>query len=151
MRDSRWLPRMRVAVPTLFAVALLAACAGTASRGSDALYREVGGDAGIERLVERLLDRVHANERIAFLFANSDRADLQRLIEEQFCDEFGGPCTYGGRDMVESHSGLGIRHAEFEVFVEDLILAMEDVSLPTATQNRILAIFAPMRDDVVDQ
>lgn len=143
---------MRLARPALcFALlALLIGCAGTGARAPDSLYREVGGEAGVARLVERLLDRVHENPRISGLFANSDRADLQRLIEEQFCAEFGGGCEYTGRSMEESHSGLAIKHAEFEIFVEDLILAMEDVDLDTPTQNRILRIFAPMRAQIVD-
>ncbi|MCK7595229.1 group I truncated hemoglobin [Pseudomarimonas salicorniae] len=141
----------RLALAILLGAVLASACATREPRSSDSLYREVGGAPGVERLVERLLDRVHENPRISGLFANSDRADLQRLIEEQFCAEFGGGCTYTGRSMEESHSGLGINHAEFEVFVEDLILAMEDVGLATPTQNRILRIFAPMRDEVVDR
>ncbi len=131
--------------------AAVSGCAATASRGSDSLYRAVGSEAGVERLVTQLLERVYADERISGLFQNSDRADLQRLIEEQFCVEFGGPCTYSGRSMTESHGGLAIKHKEFEAFVEDLILAMEDLEMATSSQNRILAIFAPMRDEVVDQ
>lgn len=131
--------------------AAVTGCAATASRGSDSLYQAVGSEAGVERLVNQLLERVYADDRISGLFQNSDRADLQRLIEEQFCVEFGGPCSYSGRSMSESHGGLGIKHKEFEAFVEDLILAMEDLEMATTSQNRILAIFAPMRGDVVDK
>lgn len=131
--------------------AAVTGCATNASRESDSLYRAVGSEAGVERLVTRLLERIYADARISGLFQSSDRADLQRLIEEQFCVEFGGPCTYSGRSMRESHGGLAIKHKEFEAFVEDLILAMEDLEMATTSQNRILAIFAPMRAEVVDQ
>lgn len=143
-----------VLATVLLAVTLIAglsSCATSGSGGDATLYRDVGGEAGVAKLVSRLLDRVYADPRIASLFADSDREDLQRLIEEQFCAEFGGGCTYTGRSMTESHGGLAIKHKEFEAFVEDLILAMEDVELGTRTQNRILAIFAPMRAEVVDQ
>ncbi|HJU38001.1 MAG TPA: group 1 truncated hemoglobin, partial [Tahibacter sp.] len=72
-------------------------------------------------------------------------------IGEQFCHESGGPCTYTGRSMAEAHSGLAIKAKEFDAFVEDLVDAMDDVGLPTRTQNRLLRIFAPMRPDVIDQ
>ncbi len=131
---------------------LLAACSTSRpSSKPDALYQALGQDAGIGRLVDALLVRCYADKRISSLFKDAERDDLNRLIREQFCKEAGGPCTYSGRSMAEAHGGLDLKHAEFDAFVEDLILAMEDVGLPYRTQNRMLRIFAPMRPDVVDQ
>ncbi|TDR39412.1 hemoglobin [Tahibacter aquaticus] len=115
----------------------------------DSLYRALGGEQGVATLVEALLQRVYADERIAFLFAEADRNNLARLIREQFCNESGGPCAYSGRSMAESHSGLGLKEKEFDAFVEDFIDAMEDARLPYRTQNRMLKIFAPMRPDIL--
>jgi len=129
----------------------LAACVPGNARQDDSLYQALGGPTGVDQLVEKLLDRCYADERIAFLFKNADRRDLHRLISEQFCAESGGPCTYTGRSMTEAHSGLQIGHAEFEAFVEDFTDAMEDVKLPYRTQNRMLKVFAPMQPEVVDQ
>lgn len=140
--------------PLLLSLSLGIALIGCGHRGdprSETLYLEVGGQAGIDQLVERLVERVHHDPRIASLFQDSDRRDLQRLIGEQFCVEFGGPCEYTGRSMEDAHSGLAITESEFDAFVEDLILAMEDRQLPVTTQNRILAVFAPMRDQVIHQ
>lgn len=117
----------------------------------DGLYQALGQDAGIERLVDALLDRCYTDPRISALFKATERPDLSRLIREQFCVEAGGPCKYSGRSMAEAHGGLDLQHAEFDAFVEDLILAMEDVALPYRTQNRMLKIFAPMRPEIVDQ
>ncbi len=118
---------------------------------SDSLYQALGQDAGIASLVDALLERCYTDPRISALFKDSERDDLNRLIREQFCVEAGGPCKYSGRTMAEAHSGLELKHAEFDAFVEVLILAMEDVDLPYRTQNRMLRIFAPMRPEVVDQ
>ena len=139
----------------LMALALLGAvgCAGSGAdrRADAALYDRLGGAQGVDRLVATLLDEVYADRRIAFLFEDSDRDNLHAVIVEQICAETGGPCTYEGLDMRAAHSGLDIRHDEFDAFVEDLILAMERVGVPTPAQNRLLAIFAPMRDKVVFQ
>ncbi len=140
--------------PALLALSLGLAVAGCSHGGGhreSTLYLELGGQPGVDQLVERLVQRVHHDPRIAPLFQDSDLADLQRLIGEQFCVEFGGPCEYTGRSMEDAHSGLAITEAEFEAFVEDLILAMEDRQLPITTQNRILAVFAPMRAQVIHQ
>ncbi|MBL38939.1 MAG: group 1 truncated hemoglobin [Xanthomonadales bacterium] len=128
---------------------ILVGCAG--GRADDSLYQRLGGEQGVDRLVGELLDEVHADRRIAFLFEGTDRDNLHAVIVEQICAETGGPCTYRGLDMRAAHSGLDIRHDEFDAFVEDLIVAMERVGVPTPAQNRLLAIFAPMREKVVFQ
>lgn len=132
-----------------FLALVLAACAG--GRADDSLYQRLGGEQGVDRLVEELLDEVYADTRIAFLFEGSDRDNLHAVIVEQICAETGGPCTYEGLDMRAAHSGLDIRHDEFDAFVEDLIVAMERMGVATPVQNRLLAIFAPMREKVVFQ
>lgn len=137
----------------VLAILLLAGCAGSEIRGDSeqSVYAQLGGEQGVDRLVEALLDEVYADRRIAFLFKDTDRDNLHTVIVEQVCAETGGPCTYEGLDMRAAHSGLDIRHDEFDAFVEDLIVAMERVKVPTPTQNRVLEIFAPMREDVVFQ
>ena len=62
--------------------------------------------------------------------------------------ETGGPCEYEGLDMIEAHSGMDIKYAEFDVFVSDFIAAMEAAGVSYRLQNRVLAIFAPMREDI---
>lgn len=141
---------MRMRVLILLMLALLAGCAGQATRGDD-LYRSMGGHDGTSRLVGAILDRVYADERIAFLFKDTDRPVLHDILVEQFCAEAGGGCTYNGLSMQETHSGMAIKASEFDAFVEDVILGMEDVGLDTRTQNRLLRIFAPMRGDVINR
>jgi len=140
----------RACLTALLACSLFA-CSASGSRDDDSLYRALGETPGIQRLTTTLFDRVYADTRIAFLFEKTDRADLERLVVEQICDEAGGPCTYTGRTMVESHSGFSINHTDFEAFVEDFIVAMEDLDIPYRTQNRVLKIFAPMRAEIVDK
>jgi hemoglobin len=41
--------------------------------------------------------------------------------------------------------------ADFNALVEDLQLAMDDSEIPFATQNRLLAILAPMERDIVNK
>ncbi|MEX0914773.1 MAG: group 1 truncated hemoglobin [Wenzhouxiangellaceae bacterium] len=141
---------VKIAFPALVAL-MLVGCTGSGQHQDANLYNRLGGEPGVDRLVEALLDEVYADRRIAFLFEESDRGNLHAVIVEQICAETGGPCTYEGLDMRAAHSGLDIRHDEFDAFVEDLIMAMERLRISTAVQNRLLAIFAPMREQVVFQ
>ena len=138
---------LKLAYVLFLSMALLSGCASLQSQQSS-LYEQLGGQPAIEDITKNLLDIVYADERIAFLFEDTDRAVLHDTIVDQVCMETGGPCVYEGLDMVEAHSGLEIKYSEFDAFVEDFILAMEAADVPFRLQNQVLAIFAPMRDDI---
>ena len=127
-----------------------AAAAPAAARG-DSLYRALGGQEGIGKVVDASLIEIHDDQRIAFFFEKTDVADLRRLLVEQLCAATGGPCTYSGRTMEESHSGLNIKDADFDAFVEDLVRAMDKQSVPKDLQKQLLGLLGPMRPEVVGQ
>lgn len=141
--------RRRRGLLTVLISAPVLAIPGKAAADDDDLYKALDGIRGIERITTALLDRIYADERIAFLFEGTDREYLHDRIVEQICVETGGPCEYKGLSMRRAHGGLEIRHNEFDAFVEDFILAMEDANVPYRLQNRVLKIFAPMRGDIV--
>jgi hemoglobin len=139
---------------------LVAACAGgprkvaparTAAQDSAALYKDLGGTPGIERVVDATLAIVHADPHINLFFENSDIPDLRRLLVEQICAATGGPCVYTGRTMEESHSGMGLTDEDFDRFVADMVAAMDGLSVPKELQQRLLALLGPMRPQIVGQ
>ncbi len=137
-----------------FALLMSIGCAGTASQkytGKDALYQELGRSEGITRVVDLFFQRINADARINTLFRNVDHDDLRRLVIEQMCAASGGPCTYTGRSMEESHSGLNLTDADFDAFVGDLVTAMNEANVAKSTQKKLLAILGPMRAQVVGQ
>lgn len=144
---------MKMLLPGLFAV-LLSACAAAPQKTAvnDAtLYQRLGGAAGVEAVVDASLKRIHDDLRINIFFENSDLADLRRLLIEQICAATGGPCTYSGRSMEEAHSGMNLTDRDFDVFVEDLVAAMTEVKVSPDLQQEVLALFGPMRPQVVGQ
>lgn len=144
---------MKTLLPGLFAV-LLGACAAVPQKTAvnDAtLYQRLGGAAGVEAVVDASLKRIHDDLRINIFFENSDLADLRRLLIEQICAATGGPCTYSGRSMEEAHSGMNLTDRDFDVFVEDLVAAMTEVKVSPDLQQEVLALFGPMRPQVVGQ
>ena len=134
-------------IPALLLAAALAGCAAAPARPG--LYEQFGGQAGVEALVEEFLVRLLEDERINAQFAEVDLLNLNDRLVEQFCVELGGPCTYTGRSMAESHEGLAITEADFNALVEDLVDAMDARGIPRRAQNRLLARLAPMHPDIV--
>lgn len=133
---------------TILSILLLTSLSSNKALAENSLYKELGGAPTVEAITKNLIDRLLVNPKISFLFEETDREDLHQKIVDQICMETGGPCNYEGLDMVEAHSGMDIKYSEFDVFVEDFILAMEKAQVPFRLQNKVLAIFAPMREDV---
>ncbi|MBG0844161.1 group 1 truncated hemoglobin [Pseudomonas chengduensis] len=129
---------------------LLAACAQQAPR-DDGLYRALGAEPGIVRIVEGMLLGSARDPRIARHFLDIDIERLREKLIEQLCFESGGPCVYTGDSMEESHKGLRLTPSDFNALVEHLQDAMEAEGVPTPAQNRLLARLAPMRGQVIDR
>lgn len=133
-----------------FLALALTACQGRQPMPADSdLYAALGGRTGIEAIVEDLLYIIVEDERIAFQFKGLDVARFHRQLSDQICMLAGGPCTYSGRGMAESHRAMAITETQFNALVEDLILALERNGIATGAQNRLLARLAPMHGDIV--
>lgn len=135
----------------IFATALLLTACAQQPPKDDSLYQALGGTPGINKIVEGMLLNIAADQRIVEHFENIDIVRLRDKLVEQFCVEAGGPCTYTGDSMEESHKGQNLTPSDFNALVEDLQDAMDDQGLAVTTQNRLLARLAPMRAQVIDQ
>jgi hemoglobin len=115
----------------------------------DTLYADMGGQAGIDRLVDASVDNYLADPRIKAIFDESNIERLRAEFKVQFCQVAGGPCAYKGHDMTAAHKGLHLTNADFNAVVEDLQAAMDKTGIAFAVQNRFLARLAPMEHQVV--
>src|SRR5690606_8820408 len=132
----------------LLAAAIIC-CSGCASlQSQDQLYRDLGGQRGVENIVDGLLDNIATDDRIFDQFREADIDHLRSKLIEPICAISGGPCSYSGDSMEKWHDGTRITEEHFNALVEDLILAMERQRGPVAAQNRRLAELAPMRPEV---
>lgn len=123
--------------------------ASIAGAADDGLYRALGGEEGIAHIVDGMIDRAYADERIKRKFDGVNPKALKESIRKQFCQLSGGPCVYDGETMAKSHAHLALDKADFNALVEDLQLAMDAQRVPFAVQNRLLALLAPMHRDII--
>lgn len=139
-----------VLAPLRAAIGALALMIGVGAMGADdALFQALGGEAGVARIVDGMVDRAYADERIRQKFDGVNPKALKASIGQQFCQITGGPCVYDGETMRNSHAGLALTKADFNALVEDLQLSMEAQRVPFAVQNRLLALLAPMHRDII--
>lgn len=110
---------------------------------------DFGGMPGLTALMEDFMVIMLKDPRTKPFFENSDQARIKKQLAEQFCVILGGDCAYSGRDMKASHAALGIDHADFNALVEDLQIAMNKRGIPFRSQNKLLAVLAPMHREVI--
>ncbi|GGC98007.1 group I truncated hemoglobin [Halopseudomonas salina] len=136
----------------LVAALTLGGCAAHSAApppAEDELYQALGGQSGIERIVEGLLINIADDERIVSHFVDADIDRLFEKLVEQICMESGGPCEYTGDSMEDSHAGMDITEGDFNALVENLIVAMTAEGVPVTSQNRLLHRLAPMRGSII--
>lgn len=131
----------------LFALCSVLACPARAA--DDALFRQLGGKAGIDKIVGDMIVLVLADSRINGFFKTTDTRQLAILLSEQFCQAAGGPCAYSGRNMLDAHEGMGVKIAHFNALAEDLQIAMENNGVPSAASNQLIAKLAPLQRAIV--
>jgi hemoglobin len=113
------------------------------------VLEDFGGLDGIRALMEDFERELIANAATQPFFANRDNTALKARLVEQVCQILNGGCVYVGRTMRDSHAGMGVNQAQFYALVEALQAAMERRRIPFASQNRLLAVLAPMHRDII--
>jgi len=143
--------KTRILAQALATVALAVSFLATPARATDTLFADLGGLPVIRQTVHDFMTNMLADERIRHTFDNSNLQRVEQMLVEQFCMLSGGPCAYTGDPMKEVHQGLKLTNADFNALVEDLQQAMDRNGIPFRTQNRLLALLAPMQRDTVSR
>jgi hemoglobin len=114
------------------------------------LFDRLGGMDAITAVVADFVATCADDARINAKFAKSDVPRLKAMLVDQVCEAAGGPCTYSGRDMTETHKGMGVTAGEFDALVEDLVSTLDRFSVPAAEQTELLGLLGPMKPDIVE-
>ena len=114
------------------------------------LYERLGGLDAIRAVVDSFAARCAGDERINRKFERTDIPRLKTMLVDQVCEATGGPCSYTGREMKETHTGMGVTAGEFDALVEDLVATLNEFEVPKAEQDELLGLLAPMRGDIVE-
>jgi hemoglobin len=116
------------------------------------LYDRLGGKDGVAAVVDSLIKNVSADPDLKKFFAKDTGPKLdhfKQMLNDQFCEAAGGPCKYTGKDMKTAHAGMKINDAQWDAFVKDFTLACAENKVGDKELGELLAVVAPMHDDVV--
>jgi truncated hemoglobin YjbI len=116
---------------------------------SASLYDEIGGEAGLRRVLRTLYDRLFDDPMIGFFFAGKDK---EKLIEHQlwFTARFlGGPSRYEGRSLPDAHAALPILSGHFDRRERILREVLEQHGVPEAVRDEWLRVDQSLRHAVI--
>src|SRR5215813_13363959 len=117
------------------------------------LYDRLGGVYAIAAVVDDFIDRImdnpqlNANPKVDEAHHRVSRAGFKYYVTEMVCWATGGPQTYTGRSMLESHAHLGITEGEWQVFLNDLRACLEKFGVPKVEQGELFAIVDSTKKD----
>lgn len=114
------------------------------------LYDRLGGGDAINALTESWVARVGGDDRANGKFVRTDIDRLKKEVVDQLCEASGGPCTYTGRSMLETHKGMKVTAGEFEVVMQHLEATLDELNVPRTEQDELVGLLEPMRDDIVE-
>lgn len=114
------------------------------------LYDRLGGKDAITAVVDSFVAIVAKDARINKKFARSDVGRVKTMLVDQVCAQAGGPCTYTGLSMKESHRNMGVTDGEFGALVEDLVASLNAFKVPAKEQDELLTALGAMKSDIVE-
>jgi hemoglobin len=117
------------------------------------LYERLGGYDAIAAVVNDLLPRVRADQRIAHFWHHRGDDRLLRskqLLIDFLCSGAGGAVFYTGRDMVTTHKGMSISNPDWSAFMEHVDITLEAFGIPEAERDELVALIQQTKDDMVE-
>jgi hemoglobin len=131
--------------------------------GTATVYQRVQRYPAIQAVVTDFVDRVVGDATLLPFFASTDRVRLEACLSRQVCS-IDGPCEYGFevpalqptefgagvcKDMLSSHTGLGITIEDFTALVGHLDGALTDAGVATADKDAVLGALGPLCAEIV--
>jgi hemoglobin len=163
-------------VLVLFAVALALACAGTPkplptvpevpidagepdvappepAPAPPPLYARLGGSDGVAALVDSFADDLLADRRLKRAFAKTKKGPkldhFKQMLRDQICEVSGGDCHYAGKTMSDAHAAMRITSAQFDAFIDDLKLALDEKQVSKDDAQQLLDQLTLLKDQIV--
>jgi hemoglobin len=119
------------------------------------LYDRLGGVYNIAVVVDDFIDRVmgdprlNANPRVDEAHHRVSPQGFKYYVTEMLCWAAGGPQTYSGRTMGDTHRHLMITDEEWVAFMEDLQQSLDRFEVPQPEQDEVKAIVESTKEAIV--
>src|ERR687897_261123 len=124
-------------------------------QNTPSLYERLCGLYNIAVVVDDFIDRVmgdprlNANPRVDEAHHRVSPQGFKYYVTEMLCWAAGGPQTYSGRTMGDTHRHLMITDKEWEAFMDDLQQSLDRFEVPQPEQDEVKAIVESTKEAIV--
>lgn len=124
------------------------------STGELSLYERLGGAAGIAALTDDIVAAHMRHPAIRSRFLPYQETperleEVKRHLRNFLAAGTGGPETYDGRSMTETHRGMNISEAEYMAALDDILDVLRRHGIDEQTQKDVLAIAYSLKDEIM--
>jgi hemoglobin len=102
------------------------------------LFEQIGGEAGVRKLVDEFYARVLADPELRPFFEKTPMERLRAMQYEFFAAALDGPLAYKGKMMSDVHKGRGIDIDHFARFIDKLLETLESYDLSDEMVHTII-------------
>ncbi|MDZ4860126.1 MAG: group 1 truncated hemoglobin [Candidatus Hydrogenedentes bacterium] len=121
---------------------------------SKSIFEALGGEAAVEQAVDIFYRYVLQDDRINFWFEDIDM-EKQAAKQHAFMTmAFGGPHAYTGADLRTGHAKMverGLNDTHFDAVKENLVKALNELSVPAHLIQQVLDLVETTRNDVLNR
>jgi hemoglobin len=118
------------------------------------LYTRLGGYDAIAAATDELLARLQGDPMLRDFWkgaSTSNQRKARQMIVDFMTEAAGGPAYYTGRDMKTSHQGMHIDDADWDIFMLHAAATLDHFGVAAREKDEVLAFFAGLKDDVVEE
>ena len=114
------------------------------------LYDRLGRRDGITRITRELIKNHMANTLVSQRYSQiKDMDRVERNVIDFFCAGSGGPETYAGKDMLNTHRGMNISEQELIATIDDVVAALRGQDIGATEVSEVVAILYSLKGDVL--
>ena len=137
---------------TLLAAALALGVGTTALAQDQAtLYKRLGGYDALAAVTDDFLGRLATDPKMGRFFVGHSTNSVGRIrgdVINFLCVATKGPCSYTGRDMKTSHTGLKITDEDWDSSVKALTATLAKFKVPATETNEVLTLVSTLKGDI---
>lgn len=120
------------------------------------LWDRLGGEPAVKAVVHDFVAKAASDPKVDFSRGGKFKLDdaavanLEKLLVELISATTGGPLKYSGRDMKESHKGMGITDEQFGALGADLVEVLKEYKVPQKEIDELMGIIVTTKKDIVE-
>jgi hemoglobin len=120
-----------------------------APAASQSLFERLGGQEGLEAVVDALLVNIGGDSRIKHYFNNLNQIRFKANNVAFLCEKTGGPCSYTGGEIKKVHKSLQVTSEDFDAMMEDIGKTLDEKGVAEADKKELMDIMASSKADIV--